>query len=368
MQLECQRSQLITAFQIVSGVVPTRTTKEILRNVKFQVDSGKATLIGTDLEVGIRYELEGVQTESAGELLLPTARLLSILRELTDDTVKLEVSENAVEIISGHSRFRLSLEDPNEFPRVQEFSGDAYYTIEGKTLKDLIRRSIFAADDESTRYALGGVLVELSPNEVTFAATDSRRLAVVSAPCEAVGVDDDKVSPVIPRKAMQLIERSLSDDSEPTKIAAHGNEVLIQCGQSTIYSRLVEGRFPNYRDVIPTDAAKSVELVCGPFYSAVRQAQIVTSEESRGVDFVFSEGNLTLKSQAADVGESTIDLPISFEGETISVLFDPRLVAEFLRVLEPETALSFDLTGADDPAVFRCGERYTYVVMPLSRD
>ena len=172
---------------------------------------------------------------------------------------------------------------------------------------------------------------------------------------------------------MGLIERSIAandnegDDAE-VHLATHANHVLVRSGNSTIYSRLVEGRFPRYRDVIPRDASVNVELVVGPFLTTVRQAQIVTSDESRGVDFTFSEGNLTLQSQAADVGASKIELPIPHNGETLTITFDPKYVAEFLRVLDPETAFTLHLSDGESQAVARVGEGYTYVIMPLSRD
>jgi DNA polymerase-3 subunit beta len=142
----------------------------------------------------------------------------------------------------------------------------------------------------------------------------------------------------------------------------------VKVGSSTIYSRLVEGRFPKYRDVIPTKAERSIDLVVGPFYSAIRQAQIVTEEDSRGVDFKFASGLLTLTSKSADVGQSVIQLPISFEGSELAILFDPRFIADFLRVLEPERNIRLELIDAESAAVFRTDDSYTYVVMPLSRD
>lgn len=370
MKLNCHRASLATALQIVSGVVPTRTPKEILKNVKLHVDGGKAVLIGTDQEVGIRFEVAGVETDSTGEVLLPTQRVVSILRELGDDQVTLEATEGKLSIKGGQSEFNLSTEDPSEFPPVAAFEDSEYFTVNAATLREMIKRTIFATDTESTRYALGGVLLELTPERATLAATDSRRLAVVSAAAQVVGeVNVENTTPVVPSKAMQLIERSLPDgEDDVALIAIHANDVLVKCGGSTIYSRLVEGRFPKYSDVIPTDFSSSVELVIGPFYSAVRQAQIVTNEESRGVDFSFSNGKLTLASSAADVGQSNVELPIAYDGEEFTITFDPRFVADFLRILDNGMTVKLNLIDGESPAVFTTEDQYRYVVMPLSRD
>lgn len=369
MKLTCSRTQLSAAFQIVGSVIHSRTPKEILKNIKLSLNDGRATLLATDTEVGIRYELPEVETDSVGDVLLPTQRVMAILREVQDESITLEVNEQALWIRSSQSEFRLSVEDPSGFPEIATFQDENYYSVTGKALKTAIHRTVFATDVESTRYALGGVLMEIDDQTLTLAATDSRRLAVCRTSCQAQGsVSEEVGQPVVPAKAMSLIEKSISDDDAEVKIALRQNEILVQSGLSTIYARLVEGRFPRYQDVIPNDFQIKIDLVTGPFLSAVRQAMIVTNDESRGVDFTFKEGTLTLTSLGQDVGSSTIQIPISFDQDPVVITFDPRFVQEFLRVLEPASPVSLNLVDGNNAAVFMADESYTYVVMPLSRD
>lgn len=369
MKIQCHRPTLASAFQVVSGVVPARSPKDVLRNVKLEVREGTATLSGTDQEVGIRCLISGVEAEKEGETLLPTNRFASILREAQDNSLGIEVTADGVMVRCGRSEFQLQAADPVEFPAVSGFEGDAYHEVAGSVFREAIRRTVFATDTESTRYALGGVLLEREPEAITLAATDSRRLAVVKVAAKAVGGDEQgNPAPVIPSKAMTLVERSISDDDQPVAIAVRSNDALIRSGDATISSRLVEGRFPRYRDVVPSESKTTIDLVVGSFFSAVRQAQIVTNDESRGVDFTFSAGVLKLESQAADVGQSTIEFPISYEGNDLTITFDPRFIAEFLRVLDPEKNVRLDLIDAESAAVFRTDDAYTYVIMPLSRD
>ncbi|MFP6768549.1 MAG: DNA polymerase III subunit beta [Planctomycetaceae bacterium] len=369
MKLQCHRSSLAASLQIVSGVVPARTPKEILRNVKLQVSDGSVTLLATDQEVGIRVELAGVETDSSGEVLLPTTRVSSILRELTDETVNIEVTESSICIQSASSRFSLASEDPDEFPDVASFEGDQYFAIPGAALREGINRTVFSTDQESTRYALGGVLLDPGADRITLAATDSRRLAVAAVPCRSEGIEEPaNPAPVVPAKAMRLIERSISDEDEEVQVAINANDILVRCGQSTIYSRLVEGRFPSYAELITTDNSSIVTVEVDSFHSAVRQAQIVTSEESRGVYFTFGKGQLTLETVAADVGESKIEIPVSFDGEEVAISFDPRFIIDFLKVLKPESTVSLHLVDGESAAVFCTDDGYTYVVMPLSKD
>lgn len=369
MKILCQRAQLAAGVQSVGGVVPARTPKEILKNVKLHVADGKATLIATDQEVGIRYELPEIEADRGGDVLLPLQRLAAILREVSDDVVTIEATDDALRVKCGHSDFRLSVSDPAEFPDVPGFSDSQYFTVSSATLKQGIQRTLFSADVESTRYALGGVLLDFTETGLTLAATDSRRLAVCAVASSSHGTSAASVQPVVPSKAMSMIERSLGGgDDDEVRIAVHAHDVVVQSGLATIYARLVQGRFPKYQDVVPRDSKTQIELVVGPLHSAVRQAMIVTNDESRGVDFRFHDGTLTLESQAADVGTSKVELPVAYDGESILVTFDPRFVAEFLRVLEPSAAITLHLNDPNSAAVFRTEGNYTYVVMPLAPD
>lgn len=369
MKLQSPRQGLSAALQTVSGVVPTRTPKEILKNVKLRLADGQATLLATDSEVGIRCQIQGVETDSFGDVLLPTQRITAILREVQEETIVLEVNDEALWVRTGRSEFRLSVEDPAEFPDVASFDDEDYVVVPGRQLRQAIQRTLFATDVESTRYALGGILVEAGKDSIALAATDSRRLAVAHAACSLAGEGGAAANrPVVPSKAMQLIERSIHDDEQEVHLAFHANDVLVRSGTSTIYARLVEGRFPKYQDVVPRDFRTSIELIAGPFLSAVRQSMIVTNEESRGVDFTFADGNLTLNSVGADVGTSRVELPISYDGEPITITFDPKFVADFLKVLDSSSALTLNLIDAGSAAVFKADGDYTYVVMPLARD
>ncbi|APZ95300.1 DNA polymerase III subunit beta [Fuerstiella marisgermanici] len=368
MQLTCDRALFSAAFQTAASAVPARTPKDVLRNVYMHLGTGGVEVVGTDQEVAIRYKVDGVTTTSTGEALLPTARVSPILRELQDEQFEIVVEEQSLMIKAASSQFRLSSEDPRDFPPVPEFDATDYYRIPANVFRQIIRRTSFATDVESTRYALGGLLLEFDEGKVTVAATDSRRLAVATAACETEGSPKaPEKTTVVPTRAMALLERSIDGSEEFVDVAVRENDVLMRSGRCVIYSRLVEGRFPKYRDVIPQSGSISIMQTAGPFHAAVRQAQIVTDEESRGVDFTFDKAKLTMSSRAQDIGESKIELPIEYDHEEIKITFDPRYVADFLKVLTPETLVELQLISAEHAAVFRVEDSYTYVIMPLSQ-
>lgn len=371
MKALCNRDQLSQAFGMVGGVVPSRSPKPILQNVKLVVDAEEGSiLMATDLEVGIRYRVLGVKVDQPGSVILPTARMSSILRTSSDVELHLEVDGEHLRVSGLRSKFNLPSEDPALFPEVPDFAATSYHAVAAADLKRAIRRTMFATDPESTRYALGGVLLEFGPDAVTMVGTDGRRLARMVAPAEAEHEPSSAGgNPVIPVKALKLIERNLDDDDPPVHIAVQaGSAVLVRTERAVIYSRLVEGRFPRYQDVFPTGPTVKIPLEAGPLLRVVEQASIVTSEESRGVDFKFAGGSLTLSSQAADVGSATVELPINYDGPDVEITFDPRYLVDALKNLDDEAAITAELIDHKNAAVFKTDDEYTYVVMPLTRD
>src|SRR5439155_13702299 len=212
-------------------------------------------LMGTDLEVGIRHRVLGVKVDQPGVVILPTLQVGSILRTSSDPELAIEAEDDRLVVRGLHSEFTLPVEDANLFPEVPDFAATSYHVVAAADLRKLIRRTMFATDVESTRYALGGVLVELTGESITMVGTDGRRLARMVAPAEA---ENDAApptgSPVIPVKALKLIERNLDDDDPPVHLAVQaGSAVLVRTERAIFYSRLVEGRFPRYQDVFPSN-------------------------------------------------------------------------------------------------------------------
>jgi DNA polymerase III subunit beta len=370
MKVTCDRESLLAAFQTAAAVVPTRSPKPILQNIKLEVSDKGAILLATDLEIGIRIHATGIQSQVPGSAILPLGRFGSILRESSDQVLHLESDGQATLVRGERSEFKLPAENPQEFPAVADFNESAYHELPARLLRELIKRTIFATDNESSRYALGGVLLEMGPEKITGVGTDGRRLAKMEVPARSVGGHQSGDSmTIVPSKAMQLIERALTDGDAEIQIAARANEVLVRSPRVTIYSRLVEGRFPKWRDVFPQRTQTSkIELTVGPLHSAVRQAAIVTSEESRGVDFNFQAGSLVLSGRVADVGQSRIELPIAYDGPPLSISLDPRYVSDFLKVLDPEKTITMELKDAESAAVCTTDDGYGYVIMPLARD
>jgi DNA polymerase III subunit beta len=370
MKIRCPKEPLLAALQSATAVVPSRSPKPVLTNVKLEATREGAVLSATDLEVGIRIEIDGVEVAAPGAVLLPSGRLMAIVRESPAGTVFDIHSDGTAAVVKApRSEFRLPAEDPLEFPSVATFPAGDHFELGTPLVRELVRRTVFATDNESSRYALGGVLVEFSSPGVIAVGTDGRRLARMQGPAEAKDGAKADAQPIVPARAMQLIERCLGGADQPVAIAVRPSEILVKTAGTTISARLVEGRFPRWRDVFPDrpDAVR-VQLVAGPLLAAVRQAAIVTSEQSKGVDFSFEPGQLVLSGRSAESGESRVELPIDHAAATVRIKLDPRFMADFLRVLDPAAAVTVEITDAQSACVCSTEDGYGYVIMPLAAD
>lgn len=368
MKIKIDRESFFKVFQLASAVAPNRSPKEILMNVK--LEAGKESfLTATDTEVGVRLAVPNVTVESAGAVILPVGRMNLILRETNCDTLDIEVDGTKIKISGPNSKFELQGQNPDEFPEVNRFDSKSYYEVDAKVLKELIRRTLFATESESSRYALGGVKLEMEDDTMIAVGTDGRRLAKMEGKMTSVGNPTNNGSTIVPSKSMQLIERMLPNDETPIKVAAQANDLLIEEPGGVFYTRLVEGRYPPWRDVLPKrDKTNLIEMVAGPLLGAIRQAAIVASEESRGIDFTFEKGTLRLNSSTAEVGQSNIEIPVPYDGEELTITLDNRFVADFLKVLEPDQVFTFDIENGEAAAYCSTADKYGYVIMPLAKD
>ncbi len=370
MKITCNRESVLAAFQTAATVAPARSPKTILQNVKLDVEKDRAFFTATDLEVGIRIEVTGIEAESTGSVVLPVDRFGSILRESTDEKLSIEADSQGAVVRGERSEFKLPAQNPDEFPEVAGFEEEKYHEVPARLFKELIRRTLFATDTESSRYALGGVLLEMETDKITAVGTDGRRLAKMEGPAMSVGGHETgEAMTIVPTRSLQLIDRALSDGDAEIQVAARANDVLVKSPRMVIYSRLVEGRFPKWREVFPTrQEAQKIDMTVGPMYAALRQAAVVASEESRGIDLSFGDGSLVMSGSTAEVGESRVELPIAFTDSPVTIKLDHRFLADFLKALDTEKPFALEFENAESAVLCTTDDGYGYVIMPLSRE
>ncbi|GHT09673.1 DNA polymerase III subunit beta [Planctomycetales bacterium] len=367
MKISFERDNFFQSFQIAASVAAKRDVKPILQNVKITVDKKHGVMLqATDTEFGVRLFVADCDITEKGEAILPTGKIKAILTECPGSTLTLEGTETKTSVSSFQSKWTLDTQSPDEFPNIEEFTEKAYHEIAAKTLKEMIRRTTFATDQDNAKYALGGVFFEMLESSISVVATDGRRMAWQDG--SGTSIKDHKIeSAILPTKILQLLERALPDDDTVVKVAVSESRVIFECGTMVFFSRLVEGRFPKWRNIIPDQTSNtSVNVMCGALYSAVKQAAITTANNEPGVFFTFSEGKLELRGVGREVGESNTEVPITYSGDKQEFKLDPKYMTDVLRVLDAETNLEIYPPRNGDPFVLKTEDSYQYIVMPMS--
>ena len=369
MKLICQRESLLQGCQLASSVLPTKDIKPILANIKIVAEPGRVTLQATDLELGLRLEVAGVNVLQAGQALLPATRVISILREARVPELEFEcdrVAGSGIMVSGGSLEYELPYEDPDQFPDLPDLDADGGAQLTAGPLKEMIRRTTFACASETARFTMTGVHWGLEADGTArLVATDGRRLAMSSGSVSGVKAN---AQAIIPSKAMHALERNLLDDEEEIRVVLRPSEALFRTGRSVLSTRLVEGRFPDYKAVIPKreKIVARVPIQAGALFSAVRQAAIMVDDETRKLILNFNPGKLSLQAAHGTGGKSRVEFPIEFQGPAISIAFNPQYLLDMLKQLAADAPLEVDLIDGNHPALFRLGDGFQYLVMPLS--
>jgi len=371
MKVACDRATLTRGVQVASGVVAPRSPKPALGCIKMEAGEGAVTLLATDLEVGIRIGLQKMEVTEPGAGLVPADRFHAILRELEEDTVSITSTEQETTIEAPNAHFAVLGDDPADFPPVPEFPDEGAFEIAADDLLALTERTLFATAKENTRYALNGVLWEVEGKSVTLVSTDGRRLSLARGKCS--GGPEEKVSAIVPSKAMLLIQRCLGDVAEAkeaARVVLGEKEILLAAPPAegatrVVSSRLVDGHFPKYEDVIPKDFDKKATVSTAGFLAAVRKAALLTNEESRGVTLKFAAGELVITSRTPEMGEAEIRMAVQYEGEDLEIGFNPNYLMDAVKVVDAEE-VTFSFKSSSKPGVLNEGKNFTHVVMPVS--
>lgn len=389
MEFTCEIDSLLAALNDLAGVIPARSPKPILRNVLIDLDPELGSrVLATNLDLGIRVRLLGVEAKGPGRVVLPPDRLKTILALARgrNDRLTFRDGEDGdfVRIGGAGVRYDLPREDPALYPDVPDFTGSAYEEVGSGDLRRLIERTSFATDEDSTRYALSGTLLEVGDGRMTMVGTDGRRLALqtVSSSPEGGGAPRGGGA-VLPVKFLRLLGKLTAPDDPPAHVtferrrAKDGDDpsasplasALVRTERAVVWTRLVEGRYPRYQDVLEAAGGPHrASVAAGDLLLACQQAQVTTSEETRGVDFTFSADKVTLSGQSADVGSSEVEAALAYQGPPMTVTFDPRYLVDALRALAPEAPLVLAMNTPKHPAELTGDEGWRYVVMPLTRD
>ncbi len=372
MKLRIAREELLTALQRVQGVVEKRNTMPILSNILLEAKPDGVDILATDLEIGMRG-LYKASVQEPGSITLSARKLYEILKELRDGEIELATSENNwATIQAGKSQFKVVGLSSSEYPALPAIEREGLTPLAGSGLLQLIRKTLFAVGDNDARYILNGLLVTLTTAEkkttLRLVGTDGHRLAVAEQEVGATGGKDTpkEIKAIIPKKAAHEMRRLLEEgDGEPL-IGFTKNLLIFRKSGLLLTSRLMEGNYPNYQQVIPKEQGKRVTTDKAELEGALRRVAVLSRDKTNAVKVTFSSGHMTLFSSNPDFGEATEELPARYGGETLTTGFNARYLLEVLGVIDEET-VSLQMDTSLSPCLIRepGNAGFTCVVMPI---
>ena len=361
MKFSVSKEQLLAGLQTVQNVVSTRTTLPILSNVLLQAVDGKVRLTTTDLDVGVSGTIDA-QVDKDGGTTLPARRLANIVRELPAAEVQIDVdSKNVASIRCGQSFFKIMGLPEEEFPPLPKFEGAKTFTISQAALRDALKKTSYAISTDETRYVLNGILFSFKENKLTMVATDGRRLALVDLDLEFP--QSQEVDIILPTKCVTELSRLLGEEGD-VKMSVGENQVAFEISGTLLVSKLIEGNYPNYRQVIPGEAKERIALERELFYNAVHRVSLLSSEKSNSVKLVFTKNNLEIAANTPDVGEARESLAVPYKGRDLSIAFNPEFLQAPLKNLTNDE-IYLDLIDEMSPGVIKIQSPFLYVLMPM---
>lgn len=363
MKLSVTRDNLHAGLGAVSATIPTKTTLPVLSNILLQAEDGRLTLSGTDLDISVSVSIDA-EVKEAGSVTVPARKFAEMVRELAPSPVHITVSGVEIRIESGKSRFKLFGLAPEEFPSAPEVDFSDSWKMDAGLLQELITRTSFAVSTEESRPILNGVLWQLKPDSAAMVATNGHRLAKMTIQISGVGAPETDL--IVPPKALQQVQRLFAKEGE-IELAHSRNHLAFRSETRLVYTRLIEGPYPNYQQVIPTDNDRLATANRDELSSAIRRMAVVASDQTHRVRMTFTKNKLSFKVQTPDLGEAEEEMAIDYQGDALEIGFNANYLLEVLKYMPdedvvlqfkaPERAATFmPASGAPD---------YLCLVMPL---
>lgn len=361
MKLNITKLSLLEGLQVVQNVVGVRSTLPILANVLLTSDEDKIWLTTTDLEVSVRCGIEA-DVEDGGMTTLPVRRLSSIVRELPDAQIRVDVDEDDVASVTcGASYFKIIGMSQEEYPPVSNPEEKHCYHIAQGTFREMLRKTSYAASTDETRFVLNGVLLSFREEKLTMVATDGRRLALIESEVEFP--DEAEADMILPSKAVQELLHVLGEEGD-MKIYARENQIVFEFDDVFIASKLIDGNYPNYRQVIPSQCDERVTVEREMLLTALKRTSLLNTDKTNATKLTFSENKLLVTTNTPDVGEAEETVPIKYTGKEVSVAFNSEFAMDPLRQLSSDEVF-IELTDELSPGVIKSDMPFLYVLMPV---
>jgi DNA polymerase-3 subunit beta len=360
MKIKIEKESFVNAIQIVQNIVSTKSALPILANMLLEAQQNSLRLVTTDLDIGISCVIP-VNIQEVGAITVPTKRFGDIIRELPGDSAVVTSKKNNMITIETEScQFKIMGLPPEEFPKLPEFKDREIIKLEQLDLKEMLQLTSFAASTDESRYVLNGILLNIQHSDLTLVATDGKRLAIINKKLPN-SIDKD-INIIIPIKTIQELNRNLKEEGE-LSLTIGQNQVLFDLGNIVIISRLIEGEFPDYHQVIPPVSEYKMRINREEFLLAIKRAALLTTPDYQAVKMEVFKDKLVVSKSTPDIGESSEVVPIEYKGKEIAIGFNSNYLIDVLKNLGGEV-IDLELTDSEKPGVIRT-DGYVYIVLPM---
>lgn len=363
--IQVAREEFLGALAQIQGVIETKKSLPILSHLLLETGEGLITLSGTDLDVSIRTSLRG-DIKRGGGIAVSAKKLYEIVRELPDAPVDLQWDGNhQIEILCAKSSFRLKAVPKEEFPSLPQIPETGGLIITADLFRKMIQKTLFAVSTDQTRPTLTGALLQISETDVRMVATDGHRLSLVTGPPGAVK-GKGTVEALIPRKALVELSKLLREEAAEVRVVPLGQQAAFLLGRHLLTTRLIEGQFPNYQQVLPAASGPGAIVSRDGLLGALRRTSTIVGDRATPTILEMKPGRLLISCTNIDLGEAREELPMEYRGQELVVGFNARYLMDFLHVVEGEE-VAIHLNDPLSPALFepRKGEGFCCVVMPM---
>jgi DNA polymerase III subunit beta len=364
MKAFCSKDSLLTGVNTVQKAVSSKNTLPVLQGILIRAEGHSLVFEATDLEIGIRCVVPA-QIEEEGVIVLPARIFSDIVRKLPDATIEIEQQNEVINIHYFQSDIALRGFDPEEFPLLPELYDAVSFNLPVSLFKTMIRQTVFACSTEENRPVFTGTLLQIEGSNICLVGTDTHRLAYRVA--EIPNQEDLKFHGVIPAKTMSEIYRLLRDEDETLTIRFNQSQVVFQFGSIHLLSRLIEGQFPNYKQVIPQSCQTKVFLSARSFQDSVERASLLARDGSHANIIRLSVDSEHLWiDQASEIGKISEQMEIKMEGTDVKIAFNAKFLLDVLKIIDSEEIL-LELSGPYSPGIIRQMDEpnYLYVVLPV---
>jgi len=342
-------SSLLKQLQTINGVISNKVVIPILEYFLFEIEDGKLTITGTDLEVSMRSSLE-VEANENGSIAVPTRFTIDFLKNLPEQPVTFTIDEEKfqIDITSDNGKYSIAGEDPKDFPKFPEVEGASETSMPASVVQEAIAKTIFAITDDDLRPALGGLLVEMRGDAIRFVSTDGNRLVKFERSNVETGKDE---SFILPKKALNLLKASLPIDDVPVSLSYNNVNALFHIGNLQMVCRLIDEKFPDYEAAIPKEAPNVLTVERHSLISALKRISIFSNKTTYQVRFKISGSELQLSSQDMDYNNEAFEkLPCEYDGEDMEIGFNARFIIEMMNNIESDK-ININLNEYNKPGI-----------------